>query len=100
MPSPSTTGRPVIAPTTMGSVPLMPPASAAISASALRPFSRSIERRHFTMESALGIFSTITVGAPMLATETTKSSSSRSIGSMIVMSAPSSSFCLRISPPT
>ena len=100
MPSPSTTGSPVMAPITMGSVPLMPPASAEMSAVAVRPFSRSIERRHSTMACALGIFSTITVGAPMLATETTKSSSSSSIGSMMVMSAPSSSFCLRISPPT
>lgn len=57
---------------------MIPPHSIGMIASALRPRWLSSRRSARTASSPLGIFSTITVGAPIIAVEITKASGSSS----------------------
>src|SRR5262245_42475816 len=91
MPSASVTDRPVRAPTTSGIVELMPPHSIGIVASAVRPRCASSARSDATASSPRGIFSIITVGAPIIAVGiTNQSSGTLSSGSSVTVR-PSSS---------
>jgi hypothetical protein len=65
MPSASTTGSPVSAATMSGIIELIPPHSIGIVASAVRPRCSSSVRRARVGSVPAGIFSTITVGAPI-----------------------------------
>ena len=64
-----------------GIVELIPPHSIGIVANALRPRCASSLRSEATASSPLGIFSTSTVGAPIIAVGITSASSGTSLGS-------------------
>ena len=85
MPSASTTGSPVSAATMSGIIELMPPHSIGIVASAGRPRCSSRMRSDRVGSVPAGIFSTMTVGAPICAVGMTKRSSAISSGSRMVM---------------
>ena len=78
MPSPSTSGRPLLAATTKGVVEFTPPASPHSTASILRPITFSSAVKAFMSSSPCGSFSVITVGAPIMQTGTTSASSASS----------------------
>ncbi len=88
MPSASTTGLPVWAATTRGMVELIPPHSMGMVAVASRPRCRSRARSACTPSPPEGIFSTITVGAPIIAVGTTSAWSGTSSRSQTVIRAP------------
>ena len=75
MPSPSIAGRRAAAPTMNGMVEFNPPASAQSTAPIFLPRNRSSLRNASMISPPCGIFSTITVGAPIMAQGTANSSS-------------------------
>src|SRR5262249_51291052 len=99
MPSASMTGSPVRAPTTSGIVELIPPHSIGIVASALRPRCCSSAGSEATASEPRGIFSIITVGAPIIAVGITNQSSGTSSSGTSRTLQPSSSARSTISRP-
>src|SRR5579871_4835522 len=84
MPSASISGRPVRAATTKGIVELMPPASPQTMWVTRHPRWSCSASRALTASSPRGSFSTITVGAPIIADWTTTASSGTSAASTSV----------------
>ena len=84
MPSASTTGSPSRAATVNGIVEFSPPASIGIVCVIVRPRCSCSARKASTASLPLGSFSTITVGAPIIAEGTTSASSGTSSMSTIV----------------
>ena len=83
-PSASTTGKPIRAAVITGNRELTPPISPEMMASTLRPIVSSIRCTALTASSPETIFSVATVGAPIMALETTVASSSSSSSGIIV----------------
>src|SRR5262245_50665458 len=99
MPSASTTGSPSLAPTTRGMVELRPPHSIGIVAYARRPRYDSSARSEATTSCPAGIFSTTTVGAPIIAVGMMSASSGTSSSDSSVTSPPPAMASSTISRP-